>query len=71
MKKRKWNPNITAEELGWLFEKGYVIRSTWISPYEGFEYRLSEVGKESVLRFAASARACFNCAKRMIEKTEK
>lgn len=43
---------------------GYTIRVAWISPMEGYEYRVSLMGQDEVLAFRKSERAAVNFANR-------
>jgi hypothetical protein len=64
----KWCRNINICEMDWLFDHGYTITSKWISPNEGYEYRLHKLGQEKVLAYRKSERACYNYAVRLIDK---
>lgn len=60
----KSNRFLEVEESTWLFEHGYTIRSSWISPQEGYEYRLSHIGESKVIAFRTTMRGCYNAAKK-------
>ncbi len=56
---------LSKQELDFIKESGYTIRVKWISPAEGFEYRISLMGDEEVLAYRKSARAAFNFIMRL------
>ena len=60
----KSNRYLEADEVRWLYEHGYTVRSSWISPEEGWEYRLSHIGEEKVIAFRTTMRGCYNAAKK-------
>lgn len=49
---------------------GYVIRVAWISPTEGYEYRVSLMGHDEVLAYRKSERAAVNFANRHADDTQ-
>jgi hypothetical protein len=54
---------LTVDELDKVFSLGYTIHVKWISPVEGYEYRVSKIGDtpdEHILAYRKSARAAFN-----------
>ena len=57
---------LVQQEAEWLFEHGFTIRSSWISPYEGAEYRLAYMGSAKTLAFRKSERACYNAARKIV-----
>jgi len=55
--------HLNVEELDTIFSLGYTIHVRWISPVEGYEYRVSKIGAtpdEPVLAYRKTARAAFN-----------
>lgn len=60
MKKRESTILTTQEELDFIFEHGFTIRSQWISPMERVEFRVSRLGVEKVLAYRKSERAAYN-----------
>lgn len=58
---------LTADEIDYIFEAGYAIRSRWISPREGYEHGIYLLGAEFPIAILKSERACYNFIRRKVE----
>ena len=56
---------ITQEETQWLYDNHFTVRSSWISPQEGYEFRLSYFGDGKVLAYRTTLRGCYNAARKI------
>lgn len=54
------NKRLTDKELTYINSLGYTIRSKYIGPVEGIEYRVAKIGEEKILVYRKSERAAYN-----------
>ena len=61
-----WKQDIELSELEELMKAGLIIRNTWISHQEGYEYMLMRMGgtRHEVICTRKSERACYSYALR-------
>jgi hypothetical protein len=54
------NKTLSVKEIDLIQRLGYTIRSRWIGPVEGYEYKVAKMGSEIALAYRKSSRAAFN-----------
>ena len=62
-----YKKDLTVAEINQITAWGYCIRTMWISPIEGWEYRPCIMGDKYPLAYKKTARAAYNFIKRRVE----